>query len=346
MAHGDALSRRPVGDSPMNFQPSFHDIAHLGHVELLTPKPDASLNFFKNIVGLYETGRSGDSVFLRAWGDYELYTLKLTAAATSGLGHVAFRARSDQTLRNLAENLTRNGVEGRWVDDFGHGPAFQFHSPDGHNVEIYFETQKFAAPADLATGFKNLPQRRGDRGIAPRRLDHLNLLAKDVKANRELFHRLLGMCVTEQIVFDDGAEVGAWLTSTNKSYDLAITKDQAGGHGRLHHLTYFTDCREDVLQAADILVENGVLIETGPHKHAIGQTFFLYCYEPGGNRFEIASGGYMIFDPDHRPVVWSQAERAKGQAWGLQTVKSFHTYGTPPIEEPKSTTQVESEREG
>ena len=56
-------------------------------------------------------------------------------------------------------------------------------------------------------------------------------------------------------------------------------------------------------------------IETGPHKHSIGQTFFLYCFEPGGNRFEIGAGGYMIFDPDWKPVVWTQAERSQGQAW-------------------------------
>jgi len=31
-------------------------------------------------------------------------------------------------------------------------------------------------------------------------------------------------------------------------------------------------------------------------------------------------------------VTWTQAERAKGQAWGLQTIKSFHTHGTPPVE--------------
>jgi catechol 2,3-dioxygenase len=30
-------------------------------------------------------------------------------------------------------------------------------------------------------------------------------------------------------------------------------------------------------------------------------------------------------------VVWTQAERAKGQAWGVDTVPSFHTYGTPPV---------------
>ena len=64
-----------------------------------------------------------------------------------------------------------------------------------------------------------------------------------------------------------------------------------------------------------------VAIETGPHKHNIGQTFFLYCFEPGGNRFEIGAGGYLIFDPDWKPIVWTQAERAKGQAWGLKTTE-------------------------
>lgn len=77
-----------------------------------------------------------------------------------------------------------------------------------------------------------------------------------------------------------------------------------------------------------------VPIETGPHKHSIGQTFFLYCYEPGGNRFEIGAGGYLILDPGWKPVVWTQAERAKGQAWGLQTVSTFHTHGTPPAPVP------------
>jgi catechol 2,3-dioxygenase len=72
-------------------------------------------------------------------------------------------------------------------------------------------------------------------------------------------------------------------------------------------------------------------MESGPHKHAIQQTFFLYTWEPGGNRIEVCSGGYLIFDPDHEAVVWSQAERARGQAWGMQTVPTFHIKGTPPV---------------
>jgi len=312
----------------MSYQPRFSDVAHLGHIELLTPKLEESLAFFKDLIGLHESGGQGDSVYLRAWGDYEFATLKLTAAKAAGVGHFAFRTASNETLERLAGNL-----EGRWLDgDVGHGRAYRFASPEGHAIELYFDTQLFVAPPDLATHLKNNPQKRGTYGAAPRRLDHINLLAADVKANRQFYQELLGMKVTEQIVLDDGREMGAWLTATNKSYDLAITRDSAGGHGRLHHLTYFTDTREEVLRAADLLVENDVKIETGPHKHAIGQTFFLYVFEPGGNRFELASGGYTILAPDWKPVIWTEADRARGQAWGLKTVESFHTYGTPEVE--------------
>jgi catechol 2,3-dioxygenase len=127
--------------------------------------------------------------------------------------------------------------------------------------------------------------------------------------------------------------MGAWLSATNKSYDIAITKVRSAAHGRFHHLTYRMDSREDVLRAADILTETGITIETGPHKHSIGQTFFLYFYEPSGNRIEVGSGGYFIFDPDWKPVVWSREEWMKGKAWGLATVSTFHTYGTPSEEE-------------
>jgi catechol 2,3-dioxygenase len=258
----------------------------------------------------------------------------LTGAKTSGLGHIAFRTKSAVLLDAMVVYLQLNKVAGKWQEaKFGQGPSFRFASPDGHPLELYFETERFQPEGNQIPGFKNLPQRYSPHGIAPKRLDHVNLLAQDVKACREFFRDMLGMRVTEQIVFEGGAEMGAWLAATMKSYDLAFTRDHSHARGRFHHLTYAMDSREDVLRAADILTENGTFIETGPHKHSIGQTFFLYFYEPGGNRFEVGSGGYLILDPEWKPIVWSREERMKGQAWGLQTVSTFHTYGTPPVEE-------------
>jgi catechol 2,3-dioxygenase len=38
-----------------------HDIAHLGHVELLTPRPDESLWYFRDVLGDEWTGTRLDS---------------------------------------------------------------------------------------------------------------------------------------------------------------------------------------------------------------------------------------------------------------------------------------------
>jgi catechol 2,3-dioxygenase len=99
--------------------------------------------------------------------------------------------------------------------------------------------------------------------------------------------------------------------------------------GRLHHLAFWVDTREEVLRAADLFLDNRIDIEAAPSKHAIAQGFFLYGFEPGGNRIEVTTGGYLVYDPDPEPTVWTEAERAAGQAWGVKTVESFHTYGTP-----------------
>jgi catechol 2,3-dioxygenase len=185
----------------------------------------------------------------------------------------------------------------------------------------------------MKPALKNQASRYSDRGVGVRRLDHIALLASNVSVNRQFMTETLGGRVTEQIVFDDGSEKGAWVTFNNKSYDVTFAEDASGAKGRLHHFTYAVDNREAILRAADICLEHGVFIETGPHKHAIQQTFFLYVYEPGGNRFEIANAGArLILAPDWKPIVWNEAERKKGQAWGLKTIESFHTHGTPPVE--------------
>ena len=310
------------------------DVAHLGHLELLTPKPTESLAFFVDTLGMTESGRRGESVFLRGWDDYETYSLKLTGSKTSGLGHAAFRARSPQALERRVAALEESGLGVGWRDgEFGHGPAYQFHDPDGHLLEIYYETQWYEAPEALKPALKNQAQRFPARGINVRRLDHFNCLAQDIRANREFFERALGFRLTEQIVLDNGVEAGMWMTCTNKSYDFAYTLEAHGVSGRFHHLTYALDSREEILRAADIFLEAGIFIETGPHKHAVQQTFFLYVYEPGGNRVEVANAGArLILAPDWRPIRWSEAERKKGQAWGLKTIESFHTHGTPPLE--------------
>ncbi|PCI05590.1 MAG: catechol 2,3-dioxygenase [Hyphomicrobiales bacterium] len=312
-----------------------YDVAHLGHVELLTDKFDESLAFFVNVYGLTESGREGDSVYLRAYDDYEFHTLKLTAADTTGVGHIGYRCASPEALARRVAVIEEMGCGIGWVEgDMGHGRAYQFTDPDGHLFELYYDTVKYVAPENEKPALKNIAQRYHGRGCAVRRIDHINLLASDIGAIREWMPKALGSRITEQILLDNGNYGACWFTVNNKSYDVAYSGDHTGSSGRFHHVTYAVDCREDVLRAADIFLENDVFIETGPHKHAIQGTFFLYVYEPAGNRVEIANAGArLIMQPDWETVTWTEDERKKGQAWGLQTIASFHTHGTPPVGE-------------
>ena len=314
-------------------EPCF-DIAHLGHVEVYTDKFDESLDFFTRVYGLTLSGTEGDSAYLRAWDDYEFHTLKLTRHHTTGIGHIGYRASSPEALKRRVEAVEESGykVHG-WVDDeIAHGPAFRFEDTFGHLFEIYYQTRRYTPPAEEKPALKNVAQRYHARGACPRRLDHLNLLSSDVTEFRRFMETCLGSRVTEYIQLDNGRLGGCWFTVNNKTYDLACTEEHGGGNGRLHHVTYATDTREDILRAADIFLENGVHIETGPHKHAIQGTFFLYVWEPAGNRVELAnSGARLILAPDWEPVCWTEEDRKKGQAWGLKTIETFHTHGTPPV---------------
>jgi catechol 2,3-dioxygenase len=310
-----------------------HDLAHLAHVEMLTDRFDESLDFFTRVYGLRLSAQDETSAYLRAWDDYEVHTLKLTRADTTGVGHVAYRAASPQALERRVKAIEASGFKViGWVDgDLGHGRAFRFEDPFGHVFEIYWEAKWYEPQSETErAALKNTAS--AFTGAAPRRLDHLNLLAEDVNEFRRFMETCLGSRVTELIRLDNGRIGGCWFTVNNKTYDLACTEEHGGGNGRLHHVTYATDQREDILRAADIFLQNGVHIETGPHKHAIQGTFFLYVWEPAGNRVELAnSGARLILAPDWEPVVWTEADRRKGQAWGLKTIETFHTHGTPPV---------------
>jgi catechol 2,3-dioxygenase len=313
---------------------TFGDVAHLGHVELLTPEPERSLRFFVEALGMEQEATDGQSVFLRGWGDYQRYSLKLTEAPEPGLGHLAMRARTPESLTERVAAIEAAGRGIGWIDgDTGHGPAYRFTDPDGHTLELYYETERYDPPAHLRPVLRNQPQRYTGRGAAVKRLDHVNLLANDVTACREFCTDILGFRHYEGIVLDDGTEAGAWLSLSIAAHELIYVADARHAQGRLHHLAFWVDTREEVLRAADLFIEQLIPIEFAPSKHTISQGLFLYVFEPGGNRIEVTSGGYFVYDPDQQPVLWTQAERARGQAWEVKTVESFHYYGTPPAHE-------------
>jgi catechol 2,3-dioxygenase len=309
------------------------DIAHVSAAELRTAVPEKTCEFLIAQLGMEAVERAADSVYLHAWDDYERFTVKVTAATASGIGTTWLRAASQEALVRRVAAIEAAGLRGGWHDgECGIGPAYAFRDPDGHDFALYWETEWYQAPAGQEPALKNQAARFPGRGANVRRLDHVNYLAADIPQAGAFLAGALGAELTEQIVQDDGTPSAIWYHVSDKSYDLVYTADWTGSTGRLHHIAFACDQREDILRAADVCLEAGIHIETGPHKHAIQQTFFLYVWEPGGNRIELCNAGArLVMAPDWRPISWTAAERAKGQAWGLKTIESFHTHGTPPV---------------
>src|SRR5690606_37720178 len=236
------------------------DIAHLGHVELMTPNLEASLWYFRELLGMESVHWAGDSVYLRGYGDYAASTLRLTEAQRPGVGCIAWRTTSEAALERRARAVGATGLGEGWTNgDFSRGRSYRFRDPDGHVMELYYEETKYQPPETLRSTLKNLPQKFTGRGAAVRRVDHLALLANDVARNRDFAERVLGFRLREQVRYDDGrTEIGSWLSANPVHHQLAYVLDARGGRGRLHHFAMWVDNREDVLRAADVLAENGI----------------------------------------------------------------------------------------
>jgi catechol 2,3-dioxygenase len=139
--------------------------------------------------------------------------------------------------------------------------------------------------------------------------------------------------VTEQIVLDDGSTPAAGRRSPTR----ATTRLHPRPHrhrGPLHHIAFATDTREDILRAADIALEQGVFIETGPHKHAIQQTFFLYVYEPGGNRIELCNAGArLVLAPDWQPSTGPRPSGQRARRGAARPSRRSTPTAPPPVRE-------------
>lgn len=319
-----------------------HDVAQLAHVEIFTPKPEETLWFFKDLLALEETEREGQSVYLRAYEDFYHHTLKVTESDKPGLGHVAWRADSPQALERRVQALEASGAGRGWIDgDRGHGPAYRFETPDGHKMEILWEVDYYEAPEDKRTELLNRPQKRPLKGVPVRRLDHVNLLCSEVSPNKEFLMQQLGFRLREHIVLNDGSEAGAWLSVSPLVHEIAVMGDRMGARGRLHHICYWYGIPQHNSDIAEVFSEYGIQIEAGPGKHGISQALFMYVFEPGGNRVELfGDAGYLIFDPDWKPVTWNEENLEKGIIfYGSPLPAEYFLYGTPPVEKQEERVQ-------
>jgi catechol 2,3-dioxygenase len=121
-------------------------VTELGHVSLFVRDLESSVGFYRDILGLRETGtgKNGRIVFLSAGAHHHDLSLELARAdapslpaGAPGLYHVAFCVGGTRDALEAA----RRDVERLGLVPFGEvqgaTPCFCVKDPDGHTVELY-----------------------------------------------------------------------------------------------------------------------------------------------------------------------------------------------------------------
>lgn len=282
-------------------------VSQLAHVEILSPKPEQSAEFFSNVLGLEESGRSGQSVYFRGWGEHFHHSLQVTEARQPGLGHIGWRSFGEAELEVAVRRIEASGRGEGWRDpETGHGRAYRYRGLGGHLQEIFWEVERFTPPPAMASSFPSRPQRFAPRGVAARNIDHVTVASGGVMADVAWYRDTLGHRFMEYTVSEDDPDftVFAMTTVCERAHDMGFVIDPSGASGRLHHVAFWVDRADELRRAADVLVEAGVAIEFGPGRHGHGEQDYLYFREPGGVRVEINTGGTCNHQPDWTPVRW------------------------------------------
>jgi len=296
-------------------------VATLGHVELLCPDIESSLEHFTRVLGFHESTREDGSIYLRAWGDWDTYTLILTESDDRiGLGHASFKVEADEDLDEYQERIEASGYDTRWLEpgaEPGQGRALRMDYPGSHpehehELELVYEMEKAEVPKEQRSRLKNQPQRYNDVGVGTRRIDHLNIMVPNVNECREWIEDVLDFNLRERVVYE-GEEVGTWLSVTPIVHEIAFVYHE---RPQLNHVAWYLKYFGELFRVVEVIKDAPTgEIYSGPSQHGVTQANFMYHVEPSGNLFELFNGGYLIFDPDWEPITWYDDEIPEALAW-------------------------------
>ncbi|MFC9978535.1 VOC family protein [Gordonia sp. NPDC127522] len=295
-------------------------IAQCGAVALGTPKLETSVAFFRDLLGMEEVERVGETVYLRGYQELKHHSLVLFQNDTATVDSYSFRVERPEDVERFHDSLLAQEVEVVELPSghqAGRGTAIRFLVPHaGHPFELYYDIDAPAAPEEISSRLPSNSSRR--RGLGVRRIDHYNIQAspENVGQAEQWLRDALGFKRREYVfVPENDMLIASWTSVTSQVHDLAIAMSLTGQNAQMHHIAFNLENHSDMLVAADVLRDHDVHFHCGPGKHGIGQAMYLYLEEPGsGHRIELYSGNYHIFDPDWNALGWTPTQ-PDGMTW-------------------------------
>ena len=287
-----------------------------GHAQIRVLDIEEGRKFYRDIVGLVETGVDAQGrVYFKGWDERDHNSVILREADQAGIDFVGYKVLDNATLDQLEKGVQEFGIETRRIpagDLMETGERVRFRLPSGHEFELYAEKTKVGNGLGLLNPAPWNPA-TFDKGMAPVRFDHCLLYGTNIAQVKELFTKVLGFFLVERILGPVEAgepEIGIFLSCSTRTHDIAFVEYTEPG--KLHHLSFRLQSWERVQRASDIMGMNKVAIDIGPTRHGVTRGETIYAWDPSGNRFETFCGGYEVY-PDHdEPITWTFAEFGHG----------------------------------
>ena len=290
-----------------------------GHIQLRMLDLEEGVAFYRDVLGLEETGRDDQGrVYLKTWDERDHHSVILREADESGMDFIGYKVSSEAVLDQLEKAVQEWGLETRRLpagELMETGERVRFTIPTGHQFELFATKTLVGNSVGQSNPKPWHPD--ADRGIAPLRFDHALLYGPNVNDVLDLFTNVLGFWLTEYVTLPDTDVKGAlWLSCSNKAHDIAFVEHP--NPDRFHHAAFLLESWEKVLRAAQIMAANDVPVDMGPTQHGITRGGTIYAWDPSGNRFETFQGGTAPY-PDWGPVAWTWD--GLGEGGGLDVSK-------------------------
>lgn len=285
-----------------------------GHAQLRVLDIEASRKFYRDVIGLVETGTDSQGrVYFKAWDERDHNSIVLRQADSAGVDFVGFKVLNRATLDKLERDVREFGIKTERVaagDMLETGERVRFQLPTGHLFELYADKKHVGN----GLGQVNPPPwgAAHEHGIAPTRFDHCLLYGPNIAANKKLFTEVLGFFLVERILGPKEAgepEIAIFLSCSHKTHDIAFVEHPEPG--KLHHVSLRMENWNRVQRASDIMGMNDVAIDIGPTRHGVTRGETIYAWDPSGNRFETFAGGYEPY-PDWEPLTWTSDDFGHG----------------------------------
>lgn len=260
---------------------------------------DTERAFYTGKWGLVEVAADADTVWLRAQGSDEPFSVRLRRSDANHVDVIALATgtRADVDALHAAVLTAQCRVihAPRALTGPGGGYGFRFFSPDGLPFEI---------SSDVARG----PSRSIERweGI-PIRISHIVLHSPNHNALIAFFTDVLGFRVSDWL-----GDFMCFLRCNDAHHRLAFLP----GPPCLNHVAWDMTDVDGMMRGIGRLKGEDIPIRWGPGRHTAGDNTFSYFVSPGGFAVEYTAELETVDFEGHQPTVYAPAPRIMDQ-WGV-----------------------------